>query len=163
MDDPIDGTECGEPREHVRRLGNQLRRTSNISAAPFGVQAVGLRAHSAFAELMQTVVHLVSGDKGEQETSLAIARNLLDDESGSIDDVAIVVQSEGMEAITAGGDTEEQVQALLDDGVSFKACQNTLEMMEFNESDLIEGIETVPEGAVEVTRLETDGYAYVRP
>lgn len=112
---------------------------------------------------MKTVIHLVSGDDAEQKTSLAIARNLLDDESGSIDDVAVVVQADGVKAIVAGQESEEQVRALLDDGVSFKACSNTLEMMDLDESDLVEGVETVPEGAVEVTRLQTEGYAYLRP
>lgn len=112
---------------------------------------------------MKSVIHLLSGDETEQETALAIARNLLEDETGSIEDVAIVVQADGVNAITTGVETEDQVKALLDDGVSFKACRNTLDMMDLDESDVIEGIETVPEGAVEVTRLETDGYAYIRP
>lgn len=112
---------------------------------------------------MKSVIHLVSGDEAEQDTSLTIARNLLDDESGSIDDVAVVAQGDGMKAIKSGQESGEQVRALLDDGVSFKACSNTLEMMDLDESDLVDGVETVPEGAVEVTRLETDGYAYMRP
>lgn len=112
---------------------------------------------------MQTVVHLISGDEAEQETALAIVENLLADESGSIDDVAVVAQSKGIEAVTRGGDHEEQVRSLIDDDVSFKGCSNTLEMMDLDESDLVDGIETVPEGAVEVTRLENEGYAYLRP
>jgi len=112
---------------------------------------------------VQTVIHLLSGDESEQETSLAIARNLLNDETGSIDDVTVVVQADGVETIRTGQEGEEQVRDLLDDGVSFKACSNTLETMDFDESDLVEGVETVPEGAVEVTRLQTDGYAYIRP
>ena len=43
------------------------------------------------------------------------------------------------------------------------ACSNTLETVDMDESDLVDGVETVPEGAVEVTRLQTDGYAYLRP
>lgn len=112
---------------------------------------------------MQTVIHLLSGDETEQETSFAIARNLLDDESDSIDDVAIVVQASGIDAVVAGKDNEEQIQSLLDEGVSFRACSNTLSARDLDESDLAEGIETVPEGAVEVTRLQNEGYAYVRP
>ncbi|MFC7230707.1 DsrE family protein [Saliphagus sp. GCM10025308] len=112
---------------------------------------------------MQTVIHLISGDENEQETALAIARNILDDETGSIDDVAVVVQAGAVKAIQTGQETEKQVRALLDDGVSFKACSNTLEMMDLDESDLVTGVETVPEGAVEVTRLQTEGYAYMRP
>ncbi|WP_138007164.1 DsrE family protein [Halalkalirubrum salinum] len=107
---------------------------------------------------MKTVIHIVSGDETEQETALAIARNLLDDESGSIDDVAVVVQADGVKAIETGQESEKQVRALLDDGVPFKACSNTIEMMDLDESDLVDGVETVPEGAVEVTRLETEGF-----
>ena len=112
---------------------------------------------------MQTVIHLLSGDETEQATALAIARNLLDDETGSIDDVAIVVQASGIESVVAGEATEDDVRSLLDDGVSFHACRNTLASKGLEESDLIEGIETVPEGAVEVTRLQNEGYAYMRP
>lgn len=112
---------------------------------------------------MKTVVHLLSGDEAEQRTALAIARNLLNDETGSIDAVAVVVQADGIDSIVTGADTEDRVRSLLDDDVPFKACRNTLESNDLDESDLVDGVETVPEGAVEVTRLQTDGYAYVRP
>lgn len=75
----------------------------------------------------------------------------------------IVAQSEGIESVTARGNNADQVQSLLDDDVAFKACSNTLDMMDFNESDLIGGVETVPEGADEITRLENESYAYMRP
>lgn len=112
---------------------------------------------------MESVIHLVSGDETEHETSLAIARNLLDDESGTIDEVAVVAQAGGIEAVLTEGEHTEKVQSLLDDGVAFKACENTLEMEGKDASALIEGVDTVPEGAVEVTRLENEGYAYMRP
>jgi intracellular sulfur oxidation DsrE/DsrF family protein len=112
---------------------------------------------------MQSVVHLISGDETEQETALTIAENLLEDESGSIDDVAVVAQGGGIEAITSKGEHGETVQTLLENGVSVKACSNTMEMMEMDESDLVDGADIVPEGAVEVTRLENEGYAYMRP
>lgn len=112
---------------------------------------------------MKTLVHLVSGDENEQETGLAIVRNLLDDETDSIDDVAVVAQAGGIEAVTAGEDAEETVQSLLEEGVSFSACSNTLEMKGLDESDMVDGVETVPEGAVEATRLQDEGYAYLRP
>ena len=112
---------------------------------------------------MQTLVHLVSGDEAEQETGLAIVRNLLDDETDSIDDVAVVVQAGGIEAVRAGGDAEDDVRSLLASDVSFSACSNTLETKGMDESDLVDGVETVPEGAVEATRLQEEGYAYLRP
>ena len=112
---------------------------------------------------MQAVIHLVSGDETEQKTALNIARNLLEDESDSIDDVAIVAQAGGIRAVTSDGDCAERVQSLLDDGVPVRGCSNTLEAFDLAESDLVEGVELVPEGAVEVTRLQDEGYAYLRP
>ncbi|WP_114579486.1 DsrE family protein [Saliphagus sp. LR7] len=112
---------------------------------------------------MRTVIHLLSRDETEQQTALAISRNLLNDETDSIDDVAVVVQAGGIDAVVTGADTEDRVRSLLNDGVPFKACSNTLESNDLDESDLVDGVETVPEGAVEVTRLQTEGYAYIRP
>lgn len=88
---------------------------------------------------------------------------MLNNETGSAEDVAVVVQAGGMKAITTGQESEEHVRALLDDGVSFKACSNTLDTIGRDESDLVEGVETVPKGAVDVMRLQTEGYAYMRP
>lgn len=112
---------------------------------------------------MQTVVHCISGDESERDTALSIARNLLDDETNSIDDVAVVAQSDGIRALASDGDTGGRVESLAEDGVSFKACRNTMDVMDLEESDLADSVETVPEGAVEVTRLESEGYGYLRP
>lgn len=112
---------------------------------------------------MQTVIHLVSADEKEQETALAIARNLLEEESRSIDEVAVVAQGGGAKAVMADGNYGDQIRALQEDGVSFSVCRNTLDTMDANEADLVENVEAVPEGAVEVTRLQSEGYAYIRP
>ncbi|MFD1586846.1 DsrE family protein [Halorientalis brevis] len=111
---------------------------------------------------MDVVVHLISGIGGEQDTSFAIVENLLDADA-DIDELVVVAQSQGIEAVTAGGETEHKVRSLLDAGVSFVACRNTLDTMDLDESDLVDGVDVVPEGAVEVIRLQTEGYAYLRP
>lgn len=112
---------------------------------------------------MRSVVHLSSGDETEQETALAVVENVLADESDSVDEVAVVAQAGGIEAVTDDGDYADRVRSLIDDGVPFKGCANTLETKGLEEADLVDGIETVPEGAVEVTRLQDEGYAYLRP
>ena len=112
---------------------------------------------------MQTVFHLITGDPEEQKTALAIVGNLLDDDSVDLDDVAVVAQSSGIEPVTTGGDGSDEVESLVERGVSFRACGNTLELKDVAESDLVDGVETVPSGAGELTRLQSDGYAYIRP
>ena len=89
---------------------------------------------------METVLHLVSGDETEQETTFDIARTLLDDGSGTVDEVAVVAQSEGIETPATDGQYGDRVRSLRGDDV-----------------------ETVPEGAVEMTRLESEGDAYMQP
>ncbi|MDF9747301.1 DsrE family protein [Natrinema salsiterrestre] len=112
---------------------------------------------------MQTVFHLIADEPAQQRTALTIAENLTEDDSVEIDDVAIVAQADGIEPLTAGGDGSETVKSLLEAGIAVKACSNTLEMKDLADSDLVEGVETVPSGGGELTRLQSEGYAYIRP
>ncbi|QLG49875.1 DsrE family protein [Natrinema halophilum] len=112
---------------------------------------------------MQTVFHLIAGDPDQQKTALTIAENLTQDESVEIDDVAIVAQGDGIEPLKAGGNGSDMVESLLDDGISVKACSNTLDLKDLAESDLVADVETVPSGGGELTRLQSEGYAYIRP
>ncbi|WP_135806470.1 DsrE family protein [Halorussus marinus] len=112
---------------------------------------------------MRTVFHLITGEEAQQQTALTVAENLSNDETVEMDDIAVVAQAEGIEPLTAGGDGSETVADLLAAGISFKACSNTLDTMDLSESDLVDGVETVSSGVGELTRLQDDGYAYIRP
>lgn len=112
---------------------------------------------------MRTVFHLIDADPDQQKTGLTVAGNLLRDDSVQIDDVVVVAQARGIEPVLAGGDHEDRVRTLQEEGVTFRACGNTLESREMDESDLVDGVEVVPSGAGELTRLQDDGYAYIRP
>ena len=112
---------------------------------------------------MKTVFHLIAGEEGDQKTALTIAGNLSEDESVEMDDIAVVAQANGIEPVTRDGTNSDMVESLLADGISVKACSNTLDLKDLTESDLVDGVETVPSGAGELTRLQDDGYAYIRP
>lgn len=114
-------------------------------------------------EANQTVFHLISGDSDEQELALTLAENLGEDETIDMEDIAVLAQGEGIEPIKADGSGSDQVQSLIDSGVSIKACANTLEMFDIDEADLVDGVETVSSGVGELTRLQRDGYAYIHP
>ncbi|QKQ98300.1 hypothetical protein GKQ38_02090 [Candidatus Nanohaloarchaea archaeon] len=59
--------------------------------------------------------------------------------------------------------SRSHIQDLLDQGVEVKACSNSLESRNITEEDLIEGVSPVSSGVGELTRLQDNGYAYVRP
>ena len=111
---------------------------------------------------MQTVFHLIQADGDGRATTVNIASNLVED-GESDDDVAVVAQANGIEPLKQDGDGSDEVRSLLEDGVAVKACGNTLEMFDLTEDDLLDGVETVRSGAVELTRLQDEGYAYQRP
>ncbi|HMB50795.1 MAG TPA: DsrE family protein [Natronoarchaeum rubrum] len=112
---------------------------------------------------MQTVFHLIQGDPEDRKTALTIAENLTQDETVEMDAIEVVAQADGIEPLTADGEGSDHVRSLLDDGVAFKACGNTLDMEDLDEADLVDGVETVPSGAGELTRLQDEGYSYIRP
>jgi intracellular sulfur oxidation DsrE/DsrF family protein len=110
----------------------------------------------------QTVFHLIGDDPDEQELVLTLAENLANDETIDMADIAVLAQAEGIDPLTRDGSGSDHVRSLIDEGISFKACSNTLDMFDIDESDLVEGVETVSSGVGELTRLQNDGYAYIR-
>ncbi len=133
------------------------------STGALRLQGQLLSLEGLFGRHVQTVFHLIADDPAQRETALTIAENLTKDDSVEIDDVAIVAQAEGIEPLTAGGDGSDMVESLLETGIAVKACGNTLDLKDLAESDLVDGVETVPSGGGELTRLQSEGYAYIRP
>jgi intracellular sulfur oxidation DsrE/DsrF family protein len=111
----------------------------------------------------QTVFHLIEGGSDEQDVALTLAENLAQDDTIDMDDIAVLAQAEGIDPVTADGEHSDRVESLVNDGVSVKACSNTLDMFDLSEADLVDGVETVSSGVGELTRLQNDGYAYIRP
>ena len=69
------------------------------------------------------------------------------------DDVAVVAQAKGIEALTSDGEGSDDVRSLIEDGAVVKACGNTLDLFDLSEDDLVEGVETVESGTRELPRL----------
>lgn len=56
------------------------------------------------------------------------------------------------------------VQALMDKGVRFEVCLNTLRLREIDRSRVLDGVGFVPSGTFEVIRLQAEeGYVYLKP
>ena len=112
---------------------------------------------------MQTVFHLITGDPDQQRTALTLAENLSEDDTVDMDDIVVLAQADGIEPVRAGGSDEDRVRSLQEKEIAFSACGNTLELKGMEESDLVDGVDVVPSGVGELTRLQDEGYAYIRP
>jgi len=91
----------------------------------------------------------------------AKVRNLLDDDAVDVDAVAVVLDAPGpIEA--AAGSYRSTATALLDAGARLAVCSNALRGAVSSVADLPDGTEAVSSGVGELTRLQADGWAYVR-
>ncbi|MFP4615922.1 MAG: DsrE family protein [Thiohalorhabdus sp.] len=62
---------------------------------------------------------------------------------------------------TVSTNHSDRIESLMAYDVSFRACRNTMEAMEVADEDLLDGIEPVPAGVLEMAQLQQEGYSYV--
>lgn len=91
------------------------------------------------------------------------ARTLLGDDSVAVDQLAVVAHGGGVDLLVADGRFGEYVTELLDDGVDVAACETSMRRQDVTAADLVDGVRTVETGLGEVTRLQSEGYQYLRP
>lgn len=92
----------------------------------------------------------------------AKVRNLLGDDSVEVDDVAVVVDS-GRTIDAGARSRHENVAAVLAAGGRVLVCSNALGGAESVLGDLPDGAERASSGVGALTRLQHEGYAYIRP
>ncbi|WP_049898980.1 DsrE family protein [Halococcus agarilyticus] len=112
---------------------------------------------------MKAVFHHSNDDTVLHERVVNNVANLLDDDSIDLDAVAVVTNSGGLALVTENSPQREHVETLMEHGVAFKQCRNTLAGTDTTAEDLIDGVELVPAGVGELTRLQAEGYAYIKP
>jgi intracellular sulfur oxidation DsrE/DsrF family protein len=91
------------------------------------------------------------------------ARTLLGDDSVAVDHLAVVAHGGGVDLLVADGRFGEYVTGLLDRGVDVAACETSMRRQDVTAADLVDGVRTVETGLGEVTRLQSEGYQYLRP
>ena len=112
---------------------------------------------------MKAVFHLTSRDPELYATVLRNAEQLLDDEAYDVDAVEVAVTNGGVGLVRANSEFGDRIESLRERGVVFKAGRDTLDRSELTGGDLVPGVEIVPSGPGELVRLQSEGYAYLRP
>ena len=115
---------------------------------------------------MQVVYHV--SDLEKVPFTLGNIRNHIDGVGGP-DKVEIVLVAHGpalkaFHDIEANDKVRNGVSALLDQGVEFDACGNTMQAQQVELSDLLPGFVKVDQGGVvRIAELQAQGYLYIRP
>ena len=83
--------------------------------------------------------------------------------------IVAVAHAAGVDFLMEGakdalGPFDARVQDLMAKGVKFQVCEITLRIRKLKKEDFILGVDFVPSGVVQITRLQRkEGYAYLKP
>ena len=113
--------------------------------------------------MLKAVVHINFADSERQEHGLKNIENILREE-GSTTEIEVVCHGPGISLLVKAKSAHaDQVASLIKQGVRFAACENTMKQKQIAFEQLLSGVTTVPSGAVEIIRKQSEGYGYFKP
>lgn len=114
----------------------------------------------------KVLYHVNLGNEQATDALRNIGNHLAVDPTAKI---VVVTHSKGVDFLLEGAEDENKnpysgtVAKLAAKGVEFRVCQITLERRKIDPKKVIPEAKLVPSGVAEVTRLQQQGYAYLKP
>jgi intracellular sulfur oxidation DsrE/DsrF family protein len=114
----------------------------------------------------KVIYHVNLGNEQATDALRNISNHLAVDPTAKI---VVVTHSAGVDFLLEGAEDKNgnpysgPVAALAAKGVEFRVCKITLERRKIDPKKVIPEAKLVPSGVVEVTRLQQEGYAYLKP
>lgn len=111
------------------------------------------------------VFSIISGDLNETNHVLSSVNNVMKFYRPENTEIVVVAYSQGINALLKKGDVDirKRVEALMTYDVTFIACGNTMTTLKIENKDLLDDVETVTAGIVEIIERQLQGYTYIRP
>jgi len=78
-------------------------------------------------------------------------------------EVCIVCYSKGIKAVIKNRSFSKRVKSLMTYDVEFIACRNTMNTLKIKEKNLLDGVEIVTAGIVELIERQLRDWIYIRP
>lgn len=109
--------------------------------------------------MYKVIFHVVEKNKWRMVTNNAmnLAKSDLEIE------VLVLSVGESILGYAKDSDVVENLEMLMANGIKLIACNNSLKAFELPEENILDGIEVVPAGMVEMVKRQADGYMYIRP
>ena len=136
-----------------------------FAARLFSVLTLALAASAAWAQ--DKVVYHFDGGLSQATAGLRNIYNQLEVDPKA--KIVAVAHADGVNFLMEGakdrlGPFDARVQDLMSHGVKFEVCELTLRALKLKKDQFILGVDFVPSGVVQITRLQQrEGYAYIKP
>ena len=119
------------------------------------------------AQAQDRVVYHVNDAPSQALSTLRNIRNHLDTDPSA--KVTVVTHAQGVDFLMEGANDRNgapysaTVAALVNRGVKFEICEITLKNRDLKKDRFIQEAEFTPSGVVRITKLQLQGYAYLKP
>ncbi|GAP38732.1 DsrE family protein [Piscinibacter sakaiensis] len=129
--------------------------------------ALALAASSALSWAQDRVVYHIDDTATQALKGLRNIRNHLDTDPGA--KITVVTHAQGVDFLLEGAKDANgsafagPVAALNARGVRFEICELTLKNRNLKKEQFIQEAEFTPSGVVRLTKLQVQGYAYIKP
>jgi intracellular sulfur oxidation DsrE/DsrF family protein len=114
------------------------------------------------AKTHHVVFAVTSGDEADWKLTLANMRNLLIGFGTDPYEVELVAFGPGITMLAAPSAVGDDIKAMQEKQVHFKACQNAMRARKLTLADLVPGSEPVPAGIVELVTKQEQGWIYIK-
>ena len=76
----------------------------------------------------------------------------------------VVIYGQGLDLVVKGRTKQESAvqQLIADKGIPFKVCAMTLKRNNIDQTQLVPGVETVPDGIYEIISKQQEGCGYIK-
>jgi uncharacterized protein len=128
-----------------------------------GVASFGALAEGATAPKNRVVMQVSDNDPAKWNLALNNARNLQSDLGAKNVEIEIVAYGPGIGMLKAESVVGNRIGEALGNGVKVSACENTMHGQKLTKPDMLNGIDYVPAGVVEIMQKQQQGWAYLRP
>lgn len=111
---------------------------------------------------MKTVLHISTDDTGKVSELLGNIRNLREDSTVENEATVVLMNGDAVKTALQDSKASEFFRDELDNGVSLRVCSNSLEGRDIDPENLLHGVEVVESGVGELTKLQSEGFSYIR-
>ena len=143
-------------------IDNWYRAAFAVIVGAIALVAIHAAPAAAAKNGNRVVMQVSDNDPAKWNLALNNARNL-QQALGKNVEIEIVAYGPGIEMLQAESIVGNRIDDAVHAGVTVSACENTMRGHKLTKADMLNGINYVPAGVVEIMKREEEGWAYIRP